>query len=67
MLEIVTSISQRFGFSFKVATIDAGMDRELIKSRIANHKVSPCGPLEGLIPDVVDSAVDVVAQMGAEP
>ncbi|KAF5530112.1 Formyl-coenzyme A transferase [Fusarium mexicanum] len=67
MLEIVSSISQRLGFSFKIATINAGMDRDLIKSRIANHKVSPCGPLEDLLPGVVDGAVDVVAQTGAEP
>ncbi|CAG7560626.1 unnamed protein product [Fusarium equiseti] len=67
MLEIVSSISHRLGFSFEVATIEAGMDRELIKSRVVNGKVSPCGPLEDLLPDVVDGAVDVVAQMGAEP
>ncbi|KAF9760804.1 hypothetical protein IL306_004114 [Fusarium sp. DS 682] len=67
MFDIVSSISQRLGFNFKVATVRAGMDRDLIKSRIENHKVSPCGPVEDLVPEVVDGAVDVVAQMGAEP
>ncbi|KAF5698899.1 Formyl-coenzyme A transferase [Fusarium mundagurra] len=67
MFDIVSSISQRLGFTFKVATINAGMDRELIKARIQNRKVSPCGPVEDLVPEVVDGAVDVVAQMGAEP
>ncbi|KAG4259913.1 hypothetical protein FPRO03_12563 [Fusarium proliferatum] len=67
MFDIVSSISQRLGFSFKVATINAGMDRELIKTRIQNRKVGPCGPVEDLLPEVVDGAVDVVAQMGAEP
>ncbi|KAF5579828.1 Formyl-coenzyme A transferase [Fusarium pseudocircinatum] len=67
MFEIVSSVSERLGFSFKIATINAGMNRDLIKSRIQNHKVSPCGPVEELLPDVVDGAVDVVAQMGAEP
>ncbi|SCO78344.1 related to acyl-CoA transferases/carnitine dehydratase [Fusarium oxysporum] len=67
MFDIVSSVSERLGFSFKVATINAGMDRNLIKSRIQNHKVSPCGPVEELVPDVVDGAVDIVAQVGAEP
>lgn len=67
VLEIVTEISCRLGFSFKVATINAGIDRNLVKRRIASSKVHPCGPVEDLLPDVVDSAVDVVAQMGAEP
>ncbi|EWZ78977.1 hypothetical protein FOWG_16829 [Fusarium oxysporum f. sp. lycopersici MN25] len=67
MFDIVSSVSERLGFSFKVATINAGMDRNLVKSRIQNHKVSPCGPVEELVPDVVDGAVDIVAQVGAEP
>ena len=67
MLAIVTEIAKRQGYKFKIATIDAGMDRTFIKSRIAESRVSPCGPLEPLVSEAVDSAVDVVAQMGAEP
>ncbi|KFY80523.1 hypothetical protein V499_00627 [Pseudogymnoascus sp. VKM F-103] len=67
MLDIVTEISTQRGFNFKIATIDAGIDRELIKERIRNGRVSPCGPLENLTKEAVDLAVDVVAQMGAEP
>lgn len=67
MFDIVAEIADRLGFSFKVATINAGIDRALIKTRIASGKVSPCGPLEELLPEVVDGAEDVVAQMGAEP
>lgn len=67
MLDIVSSISQRMGFTFKIATINAGMNRDFIKSRINTQKVSPCGPVSELLPEVVDGAVDVVAQMGAEP
>ncbi|KAF5617310.1 Formyl-coenzyme A transferase [Fusarium tjaetaba] len=67
MFDIVSSVSERLGFSFKVATINAGMDRNLVKARIQSHRVSPCGPVEELLPDVVDDAVDIVAQVGAEP
>ncbi|KAM0542277.1 hypothetical protein ACHAPJ_012885 [Fusarium lateritium] len=67
MLELVTEIADREGYSFKLATIEAGMDKEFIKSRINHSRVSPCGPVGPLLPEAVDTAVDVVAQMGAEP
>lgn len=67
MLDIVIEISRRLGFSFKVAVINARIDRGLVKRRIASKKVHPCGPVEDLLPDIVDGAVDVLAQMGAEP
>ncbi|KAK7414925.1 hypothetical protein QQX98_006250 [Neonectria punicea] len=67
ILALVTEIAEREGYAFKVATIEAGMDRGLIKSRIVKGRVSPCGPVEPLVPEAVDDAVDIVAQMGAEP
>ena len=67
MLELVRSIAMDKGYRFKIATIDAGMDRDLIKQRIDDGKVYPCGPVEPLTTEVVESAVDVVSQMGAEP
>jgi hypothetical protein len=67
VLDIVTEITHRLGFSFKIATITAGVDRNLVKRRIASSRVYPCGLIEALLPDVVDGAIDVVAQMGAEP
>ena len=67
MLEIVAEIAKEHGFKFKIATIDAGISRDLVKSRIKQSKVGPCGPVEPLTPEAVDLAVDVVAQMGAEP
>lgn len=67
MLDIVTEISQKHGYNFKIATIDAGIKRDLIKSRIKQSKVGPCGPVPELTAEDVDKAVDIVAQMGAEP
>lgn len=67
MLDIVREIATRNGYNFKVATIDAGIDREFIKANISKGRVGPCGPVDPLLPEVVDGAVDVVAQMGAEP
>lgn len=67
MLEIVQEISQKHGFSFKVATIRAGIDKSLVTDRIKSSKVSPCGPVEELTVDSVERAIDIVGQMGAEP
>lgn len=67
MLSIIEEIAKKRGFHFKIATIDAGIDRHLIKQRIRNGKVSPCGPVEPLTEEAVELAVDAVAQMGAEP
>lgn len=67
MLSIVTDIAQRQGYSFKVATINAGLDRQLIKSKITGGWVGPCGPVEPLTAETVDGVEDIVAQMGAEP
>lgn len=67
MLEIVQEISHQHGFSFKVATINAGVGKELVKGRIRSAQVSPCGPVEDLTVDSVDRSIDIVGQMGAEP
>ncbi|KAI3400413.1 hypothetical protein diail_3430 [Diaporthe ilicicola] len=67
MLAIVAGIAEQQGYQFKVATIESGMDKDLIKQRIIDGRVGPCGPVEPLTRGDVDRAVDVVAQMGAEP
>ena len=67
MYGMIEEISKKCGFSFNVATISTDLKRDEIKSRISAGKVSPCGPLDNLTKEDVDSAVEIVAQMGAEP
>lgn len=67
MLGIVREITESRGFSFKIATIRAGVNRDLVKERIQSERCSPCGPVDPLTIYDVDVAVDIVAQMGAEP
>jgi hypothetical protein len=67
MFEIVQEIAAKEGFSFKVATISAGFERNLLKQRIVRQKVSPCGPVEELTVGSANRAIDIVAQVGAEP
>ncbi|KAF2160103.1 hypothetical protein M409DRAFT_70640 [Zasmidium cellare ATCC 36951] len=67
IFEMVKGIAEERGYNFKIATIDAGVDRHLIINRIRAGKTSPCGPAPELTEEDVNSAVDVVAQMGCEP
>jgi hypothetical protein len=67
MLDIVTEISERKGYHFKIATIDAGIDRKLLHSRHSQKQIHPCGPVPEITAEAIDSAIDVVAQMGCEP
>ncbi|KAL4915053.1 CoA-transferase family III domain-containing protein [Aspergillus aurantiobrunneus] len=67
MFEIVQEIAAKEGFSFKIATISAGFNKGLLAERISNKEVSPCGPVEELTADSAEKAIDIVAQMGAEP
>ena len=65
--DIVSKIIVDEGFKFKVATINSGIPKELIKNKIKSSDISPCGPVPELVMDEVEAAVDVVAQMGVEP
>lgn len=67
MLAVMREIAVNDGLSFKVATISAGFARERLNQRIASQKVGPCGPVEELTVESAGRAIDVVAQMGAEP
>lgn len=67
MLDMVAEISQRKNYSFKVATIDANVDRELLHTRHSQGRIHPCGPVPEATVEDIDSAIEIVAQMGAEP
>lgn len=67
MLSLVKEIATERNFSFKIATISHDISRDLVKERINTGKCSPCGPLPDLKIEDVDSAVEMVAQMGAQP
>ncbi|KAF4885841.1 hypothetical protein CGCF415_v015292 [Colletotrichum fructicola] len=67
ILAIVNKIIEDNGFKFKVATIGAAVPKGLIRQKLKDGKISPCGPVPPLTPEDIDSAVDIVAQMGPEP
>lgn len=67
MLSIVKEIAAEKQFAFKIATISHDISRDLIQTRIRERGCTPCGPLPDLTSEDVEKAVEIVAQMGAEP
>ncbi len=55
------------GLRFRMATIQAEIDREVVKERLRAGQIEPLGPAPELTEEEVDSAVRIVAQMGVEP
>lgn len=67
MLEIINDICKREGYRFKTAAIYSGVTREHMSEHLAKGTVRPCGPVPDLTQREIDSAADMVAQIGVEP
>lgn len=63
-LGLIRSIAMEDGLTFRLATIQADMPRELLKRRISENRTRPLGPIEPLSEPIVDRASNIVAQMG---
>ncbi len=66
-VNLIKEISNAKGYHFNIAAIYANIDKNFIKDKIKNGKISPCGPVEALNEVEVDAATVIVAQMGVEP
>ncbi|WP_428483826.1 acyclic terpene utilization AtuA family protein [Rhodopila sp.] len=67
MIAMIRGISAAKGYRFKLAAIYADIDRAVIHDRLVAGRVTECGPSGELTHQAIDDAVNVVAQMGAEP
>jgi len=65
--EIIREILAEEGRSARTAVIFSDIPKELVLEAIKQGRTAPCGPVPELTPEAVDSAVHLVAQMGAEP
>lgn len=66
-IDIIKNISNKNNYNFKVAAIYADIEKELIKNRLKQGKIKPCGVVPELTEEDVDAATNIVAQMGVEP
>jgi len=67
MVEMIRRIARAKGWHFKMAAIYADVDKALIHKRLNAGRIAPCGPAPALTHADIDSATNIVAQMGAEP
>ena len=66
-VDIVKEIAKEKGLSFKMATISAQIDHQVVLDNLAAGKVYPLEPAPALTTEVVDQSTAVVGQMGVEP
>ena len=64
-LDIIEKISRQRNYHFKIAAIYSEIDKNLIKEKLKNGQIAPCGPVPPLSDEEIDLATTVVAQMGA--
>ena len=64
---LVRGIAQARGHRLRMAAIYADVPKELVRRRLSEGRVAPCGPVPPLTGTDVDESTNIVAQMGAEP
>jgi hypothetical protein len=67
MEALVREVAAEQKQSFRLAVIDAEIDKDYLKGKIADKAVDAMGPDRSLTREMVDAAGPVVAQMGMEP
>ena len=65
-VDIVRDLAREHGLSFRMATINAEIDKADLKRRLREAPFECLGP-EPLTPEVIDRCGPIVAQMGVEP
>jgi hypothetical protein len=67
MIDLIRELSAANGYKFKLAAIYSSVDRAMIHARLREGRITECGPSGNLEPAAIDEAVEIVAQIGAEP
>lgn len=66
-VDIIQEIAREEGLSFRMAIVDAELDKADIKRRIAVGGIQDLGPDQPLTDEIVDRCGPICAQMGVEP
>ena len=66
-VDIIDTYCKEKGYSLKLARIYASIDKATVHKALKAGVITPCGAVPELTADEVDSAVEIVAQMGMEP
>lgn len=66
-IEVLKKVLKDLNLHKKIVVVDADIDKEVVKKRLAEGKVVPCDCAPELTVQDIDESVRIVAQMGAEP
>jgi hypothetical protein len=66
-VDIIQEIAHEEGLSFRMAVVNAELDKADLKRRIVRGGIEPLGVEHALSPDVIDRCGPICAQMGVEP
>lgn len=66
-VDIVREIALEEELSFRLAVIEADIDKRTVLEAIESNRVEPCGSWEEVSKGDVEESVHLVAQMGVEP
>jgi hypothetical protein len=64
---LARGIAEQEGLKFRMALIQAEIEKSLVQEKLRQGKVTPLGPVPELSPADVERSVRIVAQMGLEP
>jgi hypothetical protein len=64
---VIRNIAEQMGLHFRMAVIHAEIEKEYVKGRLREGKVTPLGPVPELTESEIEASVRIVGQMGVEP
>jgi hypothetical protein len=66
-IDIAKEVAKEKGLHFKLAKIEADIDKEMLKKALANNKIKTFETGKALTAEEIDKSTRIVAQMGVEP
>ena len=67
LMGLVRGIAQARGHRLRAAAIYSDVSKDLVRQRLSENRIAPCGPVPPLTGADIDESTNIVAQMGAEP
>jgi len=64
---IIRNAAEQLGLHFHMAVVHAEIEKDYVRAKLSEGKISPLGPVPELTADEIDASVRIVGQMGVEP
>src|ERR1700733_16238808 len=67
MVDITTEIAREEGLKFRLATVRSEQDKDYLKRRYREGRITPLNPAPPISEDIIDRSAHIVGMMGHEP